>query len=72
MCLSARQAAILKYIEACEIAPRHEEIADAVGLRAASAVQYQVNMLIKKGYLRPRPKGMHRALSLTEKALAAV
>ena len=69
--LPARKAAVLKCIEAFAkrgYSPRYSEIAKIVGLRSASAAQYQVMTLEKMGYLKPRPKGQHRSIALAERA----
>jgi repressor LexA len=58
--LSKRQQQILDFIEAyakCDgVSPSFREIGDAVGLKAVSAVKYQVGQLEEKGYLTRRDR----------------
>jgi len=67
MCLSPRQQHILQVIKdfaARGYAPRYEEIGAAVGIRSTNGVRHQLKALTIKGYLRPKPKGMHRSIVL--------
>ena len=58
--LSERQQQILDFIQAYaerhEVSPSFREIGDAVGLKAISAVKYQVEQLQEKGYLARRDR----------------
>ena len=58
--LSKRQQQILEFIEAyaeCHgVSPSYREIGDAVGLKAISAVKYQVEQLQEKGCLARRDR----------------
>ena len=58
--LSERQQQILDFIEAYAgrhgVSPSFREIGDAVGLKAISAVKYQVGQLEEKGYLARRDR----------------
>jgi repressor LexA len=58
--LSERQQQILEFIEAyteCHgVSPSYREIGDAVGLKAISAVKYQVEQLQEKGCLARRDR----------------
>jgi repressor LexA len=58
--LSERQQQILDFIEAyaesCGVSPSFREIGDAVGLKAISAVKYQVEQLREKGCLARRDR----------------
>jgi repressor LexA len=58
--LSERQQQILEFIEACTkchgVSPSYREIGDAVGLKAISAVKYQVEQLQEKGCLARRDR----------------
>jgi repressor LexA len=58
--LSERQQRILDFIEAYVerygVSPSYREIGNAVGLKAISAVKYQVGQLEEKGYLARRDR----------------
>ena len=58
--LSERQQRILDFIQAYAerhgVSPSFREIGDAVGLKAISAVKYQVEQLQEKGYLARRDR----------------
>jgi repressor LexA len=58
--LSERQRQILDfigaYVERHEVSPTFKEIGDAVGLKAISAVKYQVEQLQAKGFLSRRDR----------------
>jgi repressor LexA len=58
--LSERQRQILDfigaYVERHEVSPTFKEIGDAVGLKAISAVSYQVEQLQAKGFLSRRDR----------------
>ena len=58
--LSERQQQILDFIQAYVerhgVPPSYREIGDAVGLKAISAVKYQVGQLEEKGYLARRDR----------------
>ena len=58
--LSGRQQQILDFLQAYterhEVSPSFREIGDAVGLKAISAVKYQVEQLQEKGYLARRDR----------------
>jgi repressor LexA len=58
--LSGRQQQILDFLRAYterhEVSPSFREIGDAVGLKAISAVKYQVEQLQEKGYLARRDR----------------
>lgn len=47
---------ILAYVERYGVSPSYREIGDAVGLKAISAVKYQVGQLEDKGYLARRDR----------------
>jgi repressor LexA len=47
---------ILAYIERYGVSPSYREIGNAVGLKAISAVKYQVGQLEEKGYLARRDR----------------
>ena len=58
--LSGRQEQILDFLQAYterhEVSPSFREIGDAVGLKAISAVKYQVEQLQEKGCLARRDR----------------
>ena len=74
MSLSARQEHILQVIRDFAkrgYSPALKEIGAAVEISSTYGVRHQIKALESKGYLRPRPKGVHRSYALTDRALAA-
>jgi repressor LexA len=72
--LTARQSVVLKCIREYSkrgYSPRQEEIMIAAGLRTTSSVRLHLKTLERLGYLRPRPKGVHRAIILADHVKAA-
>ena len=69
--LTDRQRAVLDHIRssiaAQGFAPSMREIGRAVGLAGAGAVSYQLDELVRKGYLRRTP-GAARSLVLLDPA----
>jgi len=75
MSLTFSQATVLQVIRGFSkrnYSPRLTEIRDAVGLRDVRSVELHIKTLERLGYLHPKPKGLHRLLTLTEQGLALV
>lgn len=70
--MTERQRRILEYIQACndqgEAPPTIREIMDALGMSSTSVVNYELDELVKAGYIK-RMQGSSRGIRLTGEGL---